>query len=78
MENSFAQSAVTQSAVVPSVHHYRRLAARETKAAGRAVTEAARQRHLELAARYNQLAELERDTTVLIRVVRANVLSIQE
>jgi hypothetical protein len=40
-----------------NVHFLRRQAARERKAAKSAVTDAARERHLQMAARYTALAE---------------------
>jgi len=43
--------------VYPSVHYLHRQAAREKLAAQRALTEAARQRHLSLAADYQKRAE---------------------
>ena len=44
----------------PSVHFFNRQAAREKLAASRALTEAARERHLALAADYQQRAEAMR------------------
>ena len=44
----------------PSVHYLTRQAVREKMAASRALTEAARERHLALAAHYSQRAEAMR------------------
>jgi hypothetical protein len=46
-----------EGAVYPSVHFFTRQAAREKLAAMRALTEAARQRHLTLAEDYQKRAE---------------------
>lgn len=46
----------------PSVHFFNRQAAREKLAAMRALTEAARDRHLALAEHYQQRAEAMRST----------------
>jgi len=45
------------SSVYPSVHFFHRQAAREKLAASRALTEAARERHLALAQDYQKRAE---------------------
>jgi len=45
------------SSVYPSVHFFHRQAAREKVAASRALTEAARERHLALALDYQKRAE---------------------
>jgi hypothetical protein len=48
--------------VHPSIHFFHRQAAREKLAASRALTEAARQRHLALAEDYRKRAEQMRDS----------------
>jgi hypothetical protein len=48
--------------VYPSIHFFHRQAAREKLAARRALTEAARQRHLALAEDYRKRAEQMRDS----------------
>ncbi|MEA3079217.1 MAG: hypothetical protein QOF05_625 [Sphingomonadales bacterium] len=47
----------------PSIHFFHRQAAREKLAASRALTEAARQRHLALAEDYARRAEQMRSTS---------------
>jgi hypothetical protein len=49
--------------VYPSIHFFHRQAAREKLAASRALTEAARQRHLALAQDYQKRAEELRSAT---------------
>jgi hypothetical protein len=46
-----------EGAVLLNVHFLRRQTARERKAAKSAITDAARERHLQMAARYTALAE---------------------
>jgi len=51
------------SSVYPSVHFFHRQAAREKLAASRALTEAARERHLALAQDYEKRAEAARSAS---------------
>ena len=50
--------------MVSKANYYQRQAAREAKAAKQAVTEAARNRHSELAARFEQLASQSQSPSV--------------
>lgn len=51
-----------------SFHHFTRLAARETKAANSAVTDSARQRHLQMAAQYSARADRLKESKPLTQV----------